>query len=362
MDGTPCADGVSDSDWDEAEEDVRELQRKLELLQGRKHGLLRTIDQLRQTPDAPPFAAANAPQNGARPRLGPADGDVADSSPARLREARAAALAEYTARQADDFEDLVMVGRARREKIAEYVREREEVLSAELLRRIQALEAENRELRAAAGAGAPGGASLGLQVSDGGRHGDWDAAEVLDVDGPAADAGLRPHDVVVGLGWRERADTPAAYRAALSRVRPGDVVEVDVYRGGRPLTVRLRAGAADRGPARAPAPVFERGPHRERRMFQIPVMEKVLRDLEADRQQDCNDVPVLDPPVAVADEPYSAPETPTGSAVDGVDWATPETPEPPPAPQPNRRPSLRGPSPARAPRAAGPAPSPRPWR
>ncbi|HEX2141885.1 MAG TPA: trypsin-like peptidase domain-containing protein [Candidatus Limnocylindria bacterium] len=71
---------------------------------------------------------------------------------------------------------------------------------------------------------------------------DTQGALVLSVvdGGPAAEAGLEPGDVIVGLGGEE-IQTPEDLLAALRGHAPGDEVEVEISRGGEPsqITVTL---------------------------------------------------------------------------------------------------------------------------
>jgi len=62
------------------------------------------------------------------------------------------------------------------------------------------------------------------------------------VDGSPADrAGLRPGDVLLTVGG-EAVSNLSDLRQALDRHRPGDAVEVEVFRDGRPLTFDVLLG------------------------------------------------------------------------------------------------------------------------
>jgi len=63
----------------------------------------------------------------------------------------------------------------------------------------------------------------------------------LDPDSPAAEAGIQPYDVIVGIEGESIA-TRDDYVARIYDFRPGDQVEVQLIRDGEPMTVLLRIG------------------------------------------------------------------------------------------------------------------------
>lgn len=62
-----------------------------------------------------------------------------------------------------------------------------------------------------------------------------------DADGPAARAGVRPHDIVVGVGGRPL-EWGQSLAEALFRYRPGEQVELSLRRAGRPLDLAVTLG------------------------------------------------------------------------------------------------------------------------
>ncbi|MFP5576610.1 MAG: S1C family serine protease [Acidimicrobiia bacterium] len=78
-----------------------------------------------------------------------------------------------------------------------------------------------------------------LEVDDAMARGLTGGALVQDAEGPAADAGIVPGDVVLSVDG-EPVPTMSALIAALRRHLPGDVVELGVHRDGRTRTVQVR--------------------------------------------------------------------------------------------------------------------------
>ena len=63
----------------------------------------------------------------------------------------------------------------------------------------------------------------------------------VEVDGPAARAGVLQGDVILSFGGRE-VDSSNDLPRIVASVQPGSVVAVDVFRGGAPLSVRVTVG------------------------------------------------------------------------------------------------------------------------
>jgi serine protease Do len=63
----------------------------------------------------------------------------------------------------------------------------------------------------------------------------------LDPSSPAAETGIQPYDVIVGIEGESIA-TRDDYVARIYDFRPGDQVQVRLIRDGAPVTVSLRIG------------------------------------------------------------------------------------------------------------------------
>jgi len=63
----------------------------------------------------------------------------------------------------------------------------------------------------------------------------------LVANGPAAQAGLQPGDVIVKIDNKAVNDTSSLSDVLISK-SPGDVVSVQVYRGSQVLTVNVKLG------------------------------------------------------------------------------------------------------------------------
>jgi S1-C subfamily serine protease len=63
----------------------------------------------------------------------------------------------------------------------------------------------------------------------------------VDANGPAAQAGLRPGDVIVGIG-NLAVNTMSTLADALLQHKPGDTAPVHIYRGNQQLTVNVKLG------------------------------------------------------------------------------------------------------------------------
>lgn len=87
---------------------------------------------------------------------------------------------------------------------------------------------------------APAGAYLGVMLD---HIEDGDGCMLADIlpDGPAAKAGLKPEDVIVGFNGRKIADARALL-AAVAGQKPGDLVKLQVRRAGKLLDIQVTLG------------------------------------------------------------------------------------------------------------------------
>ena len=104
---------------------------------------------------------------------------------------------------------------------------------------------------------------------------------VITEGGPAEAQGLRVYDVIVEIDGQ-----PISYMGQLQRTiamkRPGDRIEVGVYRNGRPTTVQIRLGEAQLQATRevvaAAPPERERGPMDDKLGLRIENMNRANAD------------------------------------------------------------------------------------
>jgi len=184
---------------------------------------------------------------------------------------RSAGLQQFSTWQSEDAKRLAEIAAKRRIVQAAYIAEREAILMRDYEERLSHVQAENTRLRVALLAAQSGRVpDLGIEVTGTHQRGQR-GVEVTGVTGVALESGAEAGDVVVGVGWHARVDTAAGYGDAAARVRPGDLVTVDAYRNGRPITFHIVAKA----PGELPHPQQNTGVRSgERRLFCYPVTEQ----------------------------------------------------------------------------------------
>lgn len=149
-------------------------------------------------------------------------------------------------RPSDDWSKINYPGMA---KIADYA----ELILLDLVRRPQRPEfvrmASGRHGAAPAASSASGGMSVTLGVMPDYADESKAGMKLSDVreGGPAAKAGVKGGDVIVGIGGKP-IGTIYDYMESLGRYKPGDAVNVLVKRDGKELTLRVELGKAAAAP------------------------------------------------------------------------------------------------------------------
>ncbi len=89
---------------------------------------------------------------------------------------------------------------------------------------------------------APGAPFIGIAI-DPGQSGQGALIRQLAPGGPAQQAGLRPGDVIIGIN-RNQVSKPSDIPAAISKCKPGDLIELTLIRDGRQGKVQVKVATA----------------------------------------------------------------------------------------------------------------------